>query len=303
MQDRIYNFQTKSSDVFIMTYPKCGTTWTQEIVWTMRNNPNLDNPEAHKFIFVRSPFLEMDMMFHKPSWKTLPSWNDPLVWAFAQLCPFKNPLNGIMLQMSHAIPDPRTIKTHLPFSLLPPTLLDVSKVVYMARNPKDVIVSYHHHCRINTMQDYVGSFEDFVQYFVDDDLMYGPYWLHLKEVWARKDHPNLHIMFFEDMKSDPLRELRRLNDFLNTDLTETQLENIAKYTSFDEMKVRIQASGFNEDVLPAFKKDVIEADGGFFRKGESGNWKERMTPELEEKVDKWIQEYTTDLGVDFKFGV
>ena len=41
-----------------MTYPKVGTTWTQEVVWTMRNNPNLDNPKAKLAIFSRSPFIE-----------------------------------------------------------------------------------------------------------------------------------------------------------------------------------------------------------------------------------------------------
>ena len=39
---------------------------------------------------------------------------------------------------------PRIIKTHLPLSMLPPNLLDVSKVVFVARNVKDVCVSFFH---------------------------------------------------------------------------------------------------------------------------------------------------------------
>ncbi|XP_068214221.1 sulfotransferase 1A1-like [Palaemon carinicauda] len=299
--DRLYRFQPRKTDVFIMTYPKCGTTWTQEIIWTMRNNPDLSHPQANDFIFLRSPFLDMDMLLHKP--KGLPPLNDPLLTGFLKLCPFKNPFNGLMLQMSEAIRDPRTIKTHLPFSLLSPALLDTAKVVYVARNPKDVIISYHHHCRINTMHSYVGSFEDFVQYFVDDNLVYGAYWLHVKEAWEKRHHPNLHIVFFEDLKAKPTEELQKLNTFLETKLTDEQLENIAQYTSFNEMKARMKASGFSEENSDIFNKDIVQKDGGFFRKGESGDWKGKLTPELEAKVNKWIEDNMNSLGIEFKYSI
>lgn len=50
--------QTKPSDVVLLTYVKCGTTWLQEVVWTMRNNPNLDHPMAGMPINARVAFLE-----------------------------------------------------------------------------------------------------------------------------------------------------------------------------------------------------------------------------------------------------
>ena len=52
--------QFREDDVLVMTYPKCGTTWMQEIIWTMRNNPNLSKPS--EAIFVKSPFVEWESM-------------------------------------------------------------------------------------------------------------------------------------------------------------------------------------------------------------------------------------------------
>lgn len=36
------------------------------------------------------------------------------------------------------------------------------------RNPKDVLVSYYHFVRMNTMSDYHGSFESFFEDFLSD---------------------------------------------------------------------------------------------------------------------------------------
>lgn len=65
------------------------------------------------------------------------------------------------------LPSPRYIKTHLPFTLLPPDLLNTSKVIYVARNPLDVAVSYYHHNRLLKVHDYKGDFEAYWKYFQD----------------------------------------------------------------------------------------------------------------------------------------
>ncbi|RXG61335.1 hypothetical protein Avbf_12640 [Armadillidium vulgare] len=48
----------KPSDVVVVTYPKCGTAWTNEIVWTILKNRNFDNPKASIPINARCPFIE-----------------------------------------------------------------------------------------------------------------------------------------------------------------------------------------------------------------------------------------------------
>lgn len=300
-EKNIYNFKVKPSDVYIVTYPKCGTSWAQETIWTMRNNPNLDHPMAGAPINARVPFLEFDMLLQSKNLKP-PGPDHPMIQGFKKMCPGKDPADGVFLQMSEAIPEPRTIKSHLPLSLLPQDMTKTSKVVYVARNPKDVVVSFHHHCRMFKNHNYVGSFEDFVQYFVNDDLLYGPYWLHLKEAWEKREEPNVHFIFYEDLKSDNVGELKKLDKFLGTNLTDKQLENISHYTSFSQMKERDNtvSGGSAGDFM---NLDVVEKDGGFFRKGNVGDWKGKYTPELEAKIDDWIKKHLNDFGINFKYAI
>ncbi|KAG0720242.1 Sulfotransferase 1C4 [Chionoecetes opilio] len=93
----------------------------------------------------------------------------PIMQGFKKTCPGRDPKDGVVLQMAECKPSPRTFKTHLPLSLLPPNLLATTKAVYMARNPKDVVLSFFHHSRIFKARGYKGTFEQFVQYFLDDD--------------------------------------------------------------------------------------------------------------------------------------
>ncbi|XP_037777972.1 sulfotransferase 1C4-like [Penaeus monodon] len=297
--DKLYNTKFRETDVVIMTYPKCGTTWTQEVVWTMRNNPNLDHPKASAPISVRSPFIDSDMLMAMGKEGSKSLMSEFLKGAV----PDPDPNDGVALQLTAHTPDPRTIKTHLPFSLMTPDLLDTAKVIYVTRNPKDVVLSFLHHTRLMKNINYVGSLEQFVDYFVNDQLIYGPYWEHLREAWPRRDHPNMHFVFYEDMKADPMAELRKLNHFLGTDLTEDQLEKIARYTSFEAMKKHEKGALEGKNMATFVNEEVVKKDGGFYRKGEAGGWKDRLTDMQAAKIDAWTKKNTLDLGINFKYSI
>lgn len=75
------------------------------------------------------------------------------------------------------IAEQRFIKTHLPFSLMPPSVMnEQAKVIYVARNPKDVAVSYYHLSRLYRTTGYVNDFDTFWDYF-ENDL--GSFWMWL----------------------------------------------------------------------------------------------------------------------------
>ncbi|XP_023408405.1 sulfotransferase 1C4-like [Loxodonta africana] len=55
--DRIWNFQAKPDDLIIASYPKAGTTWTQEIVDLIQNDGDVEKSRWAP-IHLRQPFLE-----------------------------------------------------------------------------------------------------------------------------------------------------------------------------------------------------------------------------------------------------
>ncbi|XP_054403847.1 sulfotransferase 1C1-like [Pongo abelii] len=87
--DKVWNFQAKPDDLLIASYPKAGT-WTQEIVDLIQNDGDIEK-SRHVSIQLRHPFLE---------------------WIRRTHC-------GI--DQANAMPSPRTLKTHLPVQLLPPS--------------------------------------------------------------------------------------------------------------------------------------------------------------------------------------
>ena len=55
--ERIKNMEIFEDDIWVFTFPKCGTTWTQEMVWMINNN--LDYETSSKVnLDERFPFVE-----------------------------------------------------------------------------------------------------------------------------------------------------------------------------------------------------------------------------------------------------
>ena len=64
IEERIRNFDVRKDDIWIVTYPKSGTTWTQEMVWQIVNN--MDKERGQLPLFTRTPFLEFGCINRDP---------------------------------------------------------------------------------------------------------------------------------------------------------------------------------------------------------------------------------------------
>lgn len=97
------------------------------------------------------------------------------------------------------------------------------QVVYVARNPKDVCVSYYHFAKQLGERFFNGTFDNLLDAFMDNHLFYGAYWDHIRQARQQKDNPNFHMLFYEDLKTNILEELRKLSSFLGLEIDDDTL--------------------------------------------------------------------------------
>ncbi|KAK9883283.1 hypothetical protein WA026_001467 [Henosepilachna vigintioctopunctata] len=279
-----YNFEVRPSDIWIVTFPRSGTTLTQEMIWLLANN--LDYEKASRIpLTARYPFLEFSCFVH-PETKA----------EFIEENKHSNLLTDLVEKISEPLCDQlsqikerRFLKTHLPLSLLPRDLLKAGcKVIYVARNPKDVAVSFYHLNRLIRTQGYKGDFPTYWRYFTQNLQPWAPYWEHILEAWNVRHEENLLFMFYEDMiKVEDLNgSIRKVQNFLGTKYTDAEINTLEKHLQIDNFRMN---KSVNFDILK--KLGILKSgEEDFVRKGKNGDWKNHFDQELNKEADEWIED-------------
>lgn len=206
--DRIANFQVRSDDVWVVSFPKCGTTWAQEMVRMLQID--LDYDKAAKV-----PLEKYSISIEGSSWYNVDSID--------------------LIKIINNMPSPRLIKSHLPIQLLPKSFWTVQpKLVYISRNPKDAAVSFFHHYR-NT-QAYTGDIDAFMKVFLADETLAAPFYDHVLNYWYSRNETNILFLNYEQMKSDILTVLRKTQQFLGKSFSDQQLETLSQHLHVDVMR-------------------------------------------------------------------
>ena len=273
-KDKIKNFEIKPDDICLLSYPKCGSHWVQEMSTLLKNDFDFEKTQASS-IQERVAILDFQFLLEARRKDGVP-----------------------VDQISKAIvtaPSPRLVVSHLPFCLLPDDLFAKSKVIICFRNPKDTVVSkYHFEKMIKTCQ-FAGDFETYFETFMEGLVPYGSYFEYLKEAWKKRHHPNVCILFFEEMKKDMASNLRKVATFLGKSFTDEQIEKSVEFLSFKKMKERRQHDGI----------DVLLGKGGvggnIMRKGEAGDWKNYFTNEMKKRMDEAIEKHLKPIGLEFEY--
>ncbi|KAL1485193.1 hypothetical protein MTO96_032111 [Rhipicephalus appendiculatus] len=256
----------RPDDIFIVSYPKCGTTWMQHIVYNILNN----RPPPRTLLeqSTAMPFLEKQGS-----------------------------------ECARLMPRPGAIKTHMPFHLHPYS--KQAKYIYITRNPYDCCVSFYYHTKgLPDYRFEDGTFDEFFDMFLDGNVAFGDYFEHVLSWYARRRDDNVLFVTYEDLKRDTAAwtiriaefigkkyayQLRHNNKMLARLVNNTGIQAMQECVNEVVRKVHEHMKSISEDVKPRWMKRVQETVGDdikkkpvtadFVRKGVVGDWRNHFTPD------------------------
>jgi len=207
--EAVDNFPTLPSDVFICTYTKSGTTWTQQIVHQLRTGGSMDFDD----ISVAVPWLET----------AVDIGIDPTAdqrW------------------------EPRAFKSHLSSPEIPPG----GRYITVFRDPITVLPSFYRFFEGWFFEPGSITIEDFARAFYMGGSASGRHWQHLIDWWPRIGDDDVLALSYEDMVADPDAVPAVVAEFLGIELDDatmsTVIENCKRSTmtqhgsKFEEVLLR-----------------------------------------------------------------
>ncbi len=269
-------FEPRAGDIVISTPPKCGTTLTQMLCALLV----FDGPDFPGRLDDLSPWFDMNTRS-----------------------------DAEVLAEVAALDHRRFLKTHTPLDGIP----DWPEVTYVTvgRDPRDVFVSWEHHIENTDRDRFMIAVDEGVgldavapyyreraetlgerldHWLVDDDpasaMSLATVAGHLAVSWERRDRPNVELFHFEELRDDRASAMERLAQAFGLAMSTEHIERLAEAASLDRMRARA------DDLAPNTKQ-IFTDSTRFFRSGESGSWREVMTPEQEAIYETRMRELTS----------
>lgn len=248
------DFCTRDDDLFIESYAKSGTTWTQRVVWLLTHN----GVEQDKKITDVMPWLEL----------------------------------GIGFEAIQTMASPRYITSHLPYALSPGVQDSRAKYIYVARNPKDCVVSGYHF--FTNLQVHSGSWQEYLEHFMAGEGPFGDWFTHVLD-WYEASLKSENILFikYEEMKQDLATVVTTMANFLDISLSPALLERILEKSGFTAMakdpRINYQWEEWKDETPKMMRKGVV------------GDWQNHFTDEQNQAFDTLYQERMKNSTLQFDF--
>ena len=255
-------FEPRDDDIIITTSYKSGTTLTQQLLYNMLVRDTSGDefaPAVDEF----SPWI--DSRFYRVPKEALRAYID-------------------------ALPHRRFLKSHLPLDGLP--YYPQVKYLIVARDPRDVFMSLLNHYGAYSENQYerldAGAPEPMPRYDGDAKALWRnwisrgwfdweeegwPFWsnmYHTKTYWDFRELPNFLFLHYADLRRDLESSIRRIGAFIEHELSEAEVQRIARAVSFEKVKSQAVAES-------AARGDDGSFKGGqatFINKGSNGRWRD-----------------------------
>lgn len=270
-------YKPQPGDLFLVSYPKSGSTWTQRIIYNILMNAA--EPDDPLDPVIRFPCLEMQGA-----------------------------------EAAAYAPRPAAFKTHLPFHKNPYSA--EAKYVYIARNPYDTCVSFYYHTKnmpAYKFQD--GTFDEFFEMFMEGRVDYGDYFDNVLSWYERRNDSNVLFLTYEELKADTGKCVLKIAAFISPEIEArlkkdaNLLDRILERTSLAYMKKTFNVgmkqplwieSSTLETVHPKLRKGLktlinfakVPMTGDFVRKGQIGDWRSHFSAEQAQRMKDRIADVT-----------
>uniref|UniRef100_G1QJP3 Sulfotransferase n=1 Tax=Nomascus leucogenys TaxID=61853 RepID=G1QJP3_NOMLE len=163
------------------------------------------------------------------------------------------------------------------------------KVIYLMRNPRDVLVSGYFFWNHMKFIKKPKSWEQYFEWFCQGTVVYGSWFDHIHGWMPMREEKNFLLLSYEELKQDTRRTVEKICQFLGKTLEPEELNLILKNSSFQSMKENKMS---NYSLLSV---DYVVDKAQLLRKGISGDWKNHLTVAQAEAFDKLFQEKMADL--------
>ena len=256
----IASFHTQPTDIIISPYGKCGTTWLQQTFHTLRTGGDMDFDDISRVV----PWIEQGAMHDID-------------------------LNGPQRAK------PRGFKSHLSYSNVPKG----AKYVVSFRDPKDAFVSMFRFMEGWFIEPNTISMEEFFEGWMNGGPEGDGYWGHLLGWWEQRDDPNLLLLTYGHMITDPILHVRKLAAFCDLEIDDELLALTLQRSSLSYM---LEHKDRFDDAMARAQSEIrcnlpAGSDSAKVRKGGVGGYKKELPVSIAERIDAiWLERVTPVTG-------
>jgi hypothetical protein len=241
---------TVEPDLYIISYPKCGRTWLRVMLTNYISRLNIETGQNHDpSIFEIKNNITIKFEHDQGNWVPRPT--KPKKMSFN-----KNKYTG-------------------------------KKIVFLIRDPRDVIVSSWYHLKFRE-----HIFKKGIHEYIHDELIGIKNIISFYNLWLNEIFPpdNFHILTYEDLHADAYLQMKKFIQFINVgNMNENTLKEAIEYSRFGNMKKMEMSGNIDEPWMkPGSKRN---SNSMKIRKGKVGSYQDEISASDIDFINSYMKEY------------